>query len=142
MIKKILTAAAICLISVNASASDEYDACYSQAVDDDAVALCMKAETAREMREIQQYYLELSTNPQTKDWNKGDGLKNGNLRDMYNSWLAYRNRLCSLNAVASGNMYGSTDYHRESCFLEMTSDHLKLLESILLHANGSKDEDH
>lgn len=142
MIKKILTAAAVCLISANVSASDEYDACYSQAVDDDAVALCMKAETAREMREIQQYYLELSTNPQTKDWNKGDGLKNGNLRDMYNSWLAYRNRLCSLNAVASGNMYGSTDYHRESCFLEMTSDHLKLLESILLHANGSKDEDH
>lgn len=142
MIKKLLATAVVCLFSINASASDEYDACYSQAIDDEAVALCMKAETARLMKEIQQTYLELSKNPQTKDWNKGDGLKNGNLRDMYNSWLAYRNRLCSLNAVATENMYGSTDYHRESCFLELTSDHQKILESILLSANGTRDEEH
>lgn len=36
--------------------------------------------------------------PTIEKWNNGPDIKNGNIRDMFDSWVAYRNRICSLTA--------------------------------------------
>lgn len=129
----------LCLTAFCAHADQEYDNCVAQAYDDDAIALCMKANTARLMKKIQEDYIFLSEDPISKEWNKGNGLKSGNLRDMYNSWLAYRNRYCSLYMAANVNGYGSDNYHREACILEMTKDHEELLMEAMMSTQSEHD---
>lgn len=131
----------LCSTAVHAERSPEFEECDQKAMDDDALALCMKAETARLMKDIQQDYLRLVKYKPTKDWNKGNGLISGNLKDMYNSWIAYRNRYCSLLTVASADMYGSTNYHRESCLLEMTTDHKTLMDNVVRNSDLGRDKD-
>ena len=142
MLKKICFAALICLISKASFATKEYDACYKTAQTDDEVALCMKAETARLIKDIQSIYLTLSTHDQTKAWNNGNGLSSGNLKDMYNHWIAYRNRYCYLFQKASENVFGTPDFHKERCLLNLTTDHLDLMRAVLINANtGSEESD-
>jgi uncharacterized protein YecT (DUF1311 family) len=121
-------------------ATPEYDACYNKAQDDDQVALCMKAETLRLMKTIQEIYINVSKNEQTASWNKGNGLISGNLKDMYESWLNYRNKYCSLFTVASEHMFGSESFDHERCLLNMTNDHLELMKTIIVNANSGGDE--
>lgn len=125
----------------SAMASEEYDACYEKARDDTQVGLCMKAETARLLKQIQEVYVHVSQNEQTKGWNKGQGLQSGNLKDMYDSWLAYRNRYCSLFTVASANTFGSTQYNKERCLLNITNDHYEMMKTVIINANTGGEED-
>ena len=140
MFKKFLFAFGLCFLSFNVSASPEYDACYKQAKNDDGVALCMRAETARILPIIQEIYLNLSKDPQTRGWNNGNGLINGNLKDMYDHWLAYRNRYCDLYVVASQEMFGSESFHREKCLLELTNDHYALIHAAIINANTGPED--
>ncbi len=140
MSKKLLAFALLLLSTGPAWATDEYDTCYQAAQDDNELALCMKAETSRFLKEIQTIYLNVSKNSRIKTWNNGNGLIQGNLKDMYNSWLAYRNRYCSLYVVASENMPGGTSYDRERCLLSMTNEHLELMKTIILNANSGGEE--
>ena len=140
MLKKIFVLAAMCLICQTALATKEYDVCYQNAQTDDEVALCMKAETARLIKEIQEIYLTLSNHEQTKTWNNGNGLSSGNLKDMYNHWIAYRNRYCSLFQKASENVFGTQDFHKERCLLNLTTDHRDLMRAVLMNANTGSEE--
>lgn len=143
MIKKFVVLSALCFFSAgNAfAASPEYDACYQKAQTDNEVALCMKAENARLLKEIQQIYANLAKHNKIKPWNKGNGLVNGNLRDMYNSWLAYRNRYCSLYETASEGGFGGASFNRERCLLSFTNDHYEMIQSIIVNANSAGEED-
>jgi uncharacterized protein YecT (DUF1311 family) len=141
MLKKVSVIFAGLLAASAAHATPEYDACYGQAIDDDATAECMKAETERLMKDIQQKYITISQMPTADRWNNGDGLKRGNLRDMYNSWLGYRNRICSLNKALSTNGYYTPAFHEESCRLDMTQEHLKYISAVLTTALSSRDDD-
>ncbi len=141
MIKKIFTLLALVTAATAAHATPEYDACYQKAADDNAVALCMKAENTRLLKEVQQIYLNLSKLEDIKKWNNGNGLLSGNLKDMYNSWLAYRNRYCSLYVVASKNTFGSSSFDRERCLLSFTNEHLELIKTIIVNANSGGEED-
>lgn len=140
MSKKMIIFFSTLLFSFSAQAADEFETCYSQATDDDQVAVCMKEQTARLMKQIQQNYRSLLANADVKKWNNGDSLSKGNLKDTYNSWLAYRNRYCSLFRVANTNMYGSPNYHYERCMKQLTEDHLLLTEKALEATEGSVDE--
>lgn len=140
MYKKLILTLVLSMLTVTAQATPEYDKCYSAATDDDATATCMKEETARLMKEIQQKYLQISEMPLAQEWNNGDGLKKGNLRDMYNSWLAYRNRLCSLNKKLSVNGYGSEEFHYASCMLDMTKSHMEYIDAVITTALASTDD--
>lgn len=141
MLKKALIAAVLLFAAAEAGATPEYDACYQKARDDNELGLCMKAENARLLKEVQKIYLNISKHKQTKGWNKGNGLISGNLKDMYNSWLAYRNRYCSLYVVASENMVGSSSFDRERCLLSFTNEHLELMKTIIINANSGGEED-
>ena len=59
MSKKSLVILAFLIAPRLALATPEYDACYQKAQNDDQVALCMKAETLRLMKSIQEAYIKL-----------------------------------------------------------------------------------
>ena len=136
MFKKLFLIVLPYLVSVSANAaSPEYEDCYGKAQDDNAVALCLKEENTRTLKQIQQIYLNLSKNEITGKWNNGNGLISGNLKDMYNSWLGYRNRYCSLYQTAMQNNFGSTSFNREKCLYSFNEDHLKLMQNVIVNAN-------
>ena len=141
MLKKIFAFLFVMTMSAAAHATPEYDACYQNARDDNEVALCKKAENTRLLKEVQQIYLNLSKQEPTKKWNNGNGLLSGNLKDMYNSWLAYRNRYCSLYVVASQNTFGGENFDRERCLLSFTNDHYELMKTVIINANSGGEED-
>ena len=141
--KKFLPIVAICLLSFNANALDttEYDICYKKATDDDGIALCMKAQTQRVLKELQNVYTNLSKIPDIEKWNNGNGLMKGNLKDTYNHWLNYRNRFCSLYKLASQNTFGSQNFHYERCLLSLTQTHYDEMHSAIVNANSGGEED-
>jgi len=143
MLKKFLFASALLFLPLFAVAfpTQEYDSCYQKAADDVEVGLCMKAETQRILKDIQEVYINISNHPQTKAWNNGNGLISGNLKEMYNSWLSYRDKYCSLFEVASENTFGSPSYDRERCLLELTLDHYQLVHAVITNANTGPEEE-
>lgn len=142
MLKKISAVMLMCFICTNVkAASPEYEQCYAKAQTDNEVALCLKAENTRMLRQIQQIYLNLTKNEITNKWNNGNGLVSGNLKDMYNSWLAYRNRYCSLYQTASQNTFGGADFNKEKCIFSFNGDHLKLIQEVIFAANSGGEED-
>jgi len=141
MLKKLIFTLLLCLLPQTILAGPEYTECYNQANDDNQLALCMKAETARLLTEIQTIYLNISKNEQTAAWNNGNGLIKGNLKDLYDHWIAYRNRYCSLFVVASENTFGSSSYDQERCLLNLTKDHYELIHQIIINANSGGEED-
>ncbi len=141
MLKKTGLFFAVSLFPSLLLATPEYDACYKKAQNDDETALCMKAETARVTKDLQALYLRVSQHPQTASWNNGNGLTSGNLKDMYNHFMAYRNRYCSLFTKASEFMFGSSDFDKERCLLGLTKEHYELMQTILINASGGGEED-
>ena len=141
--KKILLTVALCIFSFSANALDtqEYDTCYKKAVDDDAIALCMKDQTKRVLKELQDIYTNISKHPDLEKWNNGNGLIKGNLKDMYNHWLNYRNRFCSLYKLASKNTFGSESFHYERCLLSITQLHYDEMHLAIVNANTGGEED-
>ena len=79
---------------------------------------CVQEETTRALNKVKQQYRDILHMPQLLEWN-GDVVKNTEtMRDMYESWIAYRNRLCSLSHSAARYMdpiltekYSCTLYH-------------------------------
>lgn len=141
MFKKLLLLVVFGLIASPVFATPEYDLCYDNAQNDAEVSLCMKAETARLMKSIQETYSAILKNEQTASWNNGNGLISGNLKDMYDNWVAYRNRYCSLFVLASEHTFGGPDYDKERCLLNLTNDHYELMRSVLINANSGDEED-
>ena len=142
MLKKGMFVLMFCLLPQMVFAGKEYDDCRYKVKSDDELALCMKAETKRLLKEIQEIYVNVSKNEVTAPWNKGNGLISGNLRDMYDHWIAYRNRYCSLFVTASKETFGSSEYDKERCLLQLTNDHYELMHSVIINANtGSEDDD-
>lgn len=141
MFKKMLLSFVFCTVALGAhAASPEYEKCFNAAQTDNEVALCLKAENVRMLKDIQQIYLNLATHEKTKAWNNGNGLMSGNLKDMYNSWLAYRNRFCSLYQKASENTFGSDDFNRAKCLFDLNNDHLELMKRVIFSANSGSEE--
>ncbi|MBR2299039.1 MAG: DUF1311 domain-containing protein [Alphaproteobacteria bacterium] len=140
MSKKLILALTLCLLPQIVFATPEYDACYKKAQTDDEVALCMKAESARLLKNIQDIYLNVANHPRTSVWNNGNALISGNLKDMYDYWMAYRNRYCSLFTKASEDMFGSENFDKERCLLNLTTDHYELMQKILINANSGGEE--
>ena len=140
MLKKWVLVLTLCLLPSVVLAGKEYDACRQKVTSDDELALCMKAETKRLLREIQEIYVNISKHEVTADWNKGNGLINGNLKDMYDHFIAYRNRYCSLFVVASEQTFGSSAYDKERCLLQLTNDHYELMHQVIINANSGPEE--
>ncbi len=138
--KKIIITLMLCAFSFNAKALDTsaYDTCYNNAQHDNDVALCMKAQTARVLKAIQEIYQNIGNHPDLKKWSNAE---NGNFKGIYNHFINYRNRYCSLYKFASKNSFASENFNYERCLLTLTQNHYDLMHSVIINANTSGEED-
>ena len=127
-------------ISLNKDPSQSYEECHKKALNNQQLEACMKTETERLFRQVQENYFALSENPQTSVWNNGSGLMSGNLKDTYEYWLSYRNRFCAFYADTLSKMLSNKSVWQETCLLNLTADQNKSLETVLLNANSGGEE--
>lgn len=109
-----------------------YDCINASDKSDDGYSKCYLAETKRLSEEIKQKYNKLAENPQLTQWNNGNGMFKGNLKDMFDSWIAFRNRFCSLSGI-SGNHYNgeSKTFHQSDCLYQLSKEHNDQLDGII-----------
>lgn len=116
----------------------EYKSCVAEKKPQDE---CLKAEIERTTKYIKDDLATILTIPTIAKWNNGPDIKNGNIRDMFDSWVAYRNRVCSLNAyvqkIANPQKPVSFDY----CIQYYNENFAALLDLYLKNANSVLDED-
>lgn len=114
---------------------DEYDDC----IDKGKISKneCIAEEVKRSSQEIKDLYKTFIADENVGKWNNGPSLKEGNYRDMYDSWVAYRNRLCSLAIYASKYAYGKDAITLEQCLQYFNREKLETMENLLRHAQMS-----
>ena len=101
---------------------------------------CLSGELDRATRRVKDLYSSLIHDENVGQWNNGPNLQNGNYRDMFDSWIAYRNRLCSLAAWAYGSAKIQPKVGVDECILFLTDEHRQILENVLFLAHSSLDE--
>lgn len=69
---------------------------------------CPVEESKKMMKNIEFYLEELVKLPNIEKWNNGNGMFNGNMKTMLDSWIVYRNKRCSL-AAAYGSLPAGED---------------------------------
>lgn len=113
---------------------------YSNCIKDTDKTECTKKEADKYMLFIKKDLAGFIELPATKKWNNGPDLKNGNYRDMFDSWIAYRNRICSLTAYIQKTKSNS-NYDLNECisFHNIVFEHL--LNGYLTDANSYLDEE-
>lgn len=128
----------ICCLAVMMAVStavraDVVDDCINNSdKSDDAYSRCWLDEAKRLGVEIKDKYEQLAANKLAAEWNKGNGMFKGNLKDMYDSWIAYRNRFCSLLGVAGHYETGeSKAFHQALCLVNISKKHNQELSGLL-----------
>lgn len=116
---------------------DEYTKCLEK--EDADEALCLDEELQRCTRAIKNLYKTLSEDKYVGQWNNGDGLKSGNYRDMFDSWIAYRNRMCSLSVWAYHSRYGEDSIRLNDCIQFYNREKMETLSNLLVSAHSSID---
>lgn len=102
---------------------------------------CIEEELKRTSQKIKNIYKTMLEDEYIGKWNNGPDLKNGNYRDLYDSWIAYRNRMCSLSTYAYQVGYGANAMPNEYCLLYFNIEKLAAMENILLSAHSSLDDE-
>ena len=123
---------AFSLLIGNAYAAEVDDCINKSDKSDSAYARCWLDEAKRLTEEIKQKYVQLSKVKAVEQWNNGNGLFKGNLKDMMDSWVAYRNRFCSLSGIAGNNYTGEDkSFHQAQCLVELSKKHNVELDGLL-----------
>lgn len=115
---------------------EKYEECRKNKEED-----CIRAELIRTTKDIKNIYKTMSEDEYLGKWNNGPDLKNGNFRDLYDSWIAYRNRLCSLSVWAYEVGYGKNAMSSDYCLLYFNIENLDALKNILVSAHSTLDEE-
>ncbi|MBR3502194.1 MAG: DUF1311 domain-containing protein [Alphaproteobacteria bacterium] len=102
---------------------------------------CVEEELKRSIRNIKNYYKTFVNDEIVGKWNNGDGLKQGNYRDMYDSWIAYRNRMCALAVWAYQSHYGTESISSNDCILFYNLEKFEIMQNTLIGAHSSLDEE-
>ncbi len=116
---------------------NEYTHCREQAKK--AKNECLNVELERKTKRVKDMYNTLLHDDFVGKWNNAPDLRSGNYRDMFDSWIAYRNRLCSLSAWAYANAKIQPKVGQAECILFLTNEHLEVLGNLLFAANSSLD---
>ena len=116
---------------------EEYEACVAEKEQN-----CIGAELKRSGKIIKDYYKTFSEDEFVGKWNNGPDLKRGNYRDMYDSWIAYRNRMCSLAVWAYQSFYGAKSMDLNTCLQFYNREKLETMENLLLVAHSALDDAH
>lgn len=121
--------------------SDEHDEEYSTCISDTPEDKCLLAEFQRSSEKIKELYKKFYNLPATKAWNNGADLSSGNYRDMFDSWVAYRNRLCSLSEYAYKNFPAKSSVGKNHCLQYLNREKLETLENLYSLANSALNDD-
>jgi len=100
---------------------------------------CVNAELERSTQKVKNLYNTFLKDENVGNWNNGPDLKNGNYRDMFDSWIAYRNRICNLATWAYRNADIEPKVDVKECILFLTDEHAEVLGNILFAAHSSLD---
>ena len=100
---------------------------------------CVKEEGLRTLDEVKRLYRSVLSNPAILKWHKKPEENSEILRDMYESWTAFRNRLCMLSYRASMYIEPLFD-ERYSCNLYYTQHHKDHMGKILELMEGKAPE--
>jgi len=108
----------------------DYKKCLEQVVAYTAAeyVTCLNAEIARQDAALRGYYEALLKFPEFQKWNGSNNLFRGNLKDMDDQFIAYRERLCSLSGLALYQFYGDLEHGRKECIKDVNDELLRRLE--------------
>ena len=124
--------AVMLLAATSLKAADVNDCINNSDKSDDAYSRCWLEEAKRLTAEIKDKYEILTKNKLANEWNKGNGMFKGNLKDTFDSWVAYRNRFCSLYGVAGNQETGETKaFHQAMCLVDQSKNHNAQLGALI-----------
>lgn len=116
---------------------DDYERCVSEKHPN-----CIEDELQRSSKIIKDYYKTFLEDEFVGKWNNGPDLTQGNYRDMYDSWIAYRNRMCSLAVWAYQSFYGKNTMNLSTCLQFYNREKLETMDHLLLVAHSALDDAH
>ena len=119
----------------------DHDEEYGQCTKGKDTSKCLEEELKRSTKQIKNLYKTASEDEMIGKWNNGSDLKNGNYRDMYDSWIAYRNRICSLSVWAYKKVYGDKGVSLVQCLQFFNREKLETMENLLISAHSVLDEE-
>lgn len=117
---------------------DDYNKCITEKKN---VNICINEELTRSTKEIKDLYKSISKAELTSKWNNGPDIKKGNFRDLFDSWIAYRNRICSLSVNMYHNVYGQNAITTNECIQYFNREKLETLQNILIATHSSLEEE-
>ncbi len=134
-----LVGSVMLIAQANAQSLTNSTATYQQCLDAAAgdnikMTSCTVVESDRILKILEGKYEQMANSEQFKKWNQGAGMFNGNFKDLYSSWLAYRDKYCSLYGYSMspyeepGNIAQLTG---AECILELTKRQNKDMDVIL-----------
>lgn len=118
---------------------EEYNTCISKT--ENSKSKCISEELERSNQSIKEYYQYALENEYIGKWNNGPDLKKGNYRDMFDSWIAYRNRMCSLGVWAYKYAYTAPVLSLDECLLTLNKEKEMTLDGLLTTANSALDDE-
>lgn len=117
---------------------EEYKKCIS---DKKSSSFCLKEESQRSIKNIKETLAQLLSSSVSGKWNNGPDIKNGNYRDMFDSWVAFRNRMCSLTTYAQKQIHETNGSSLEECIQFYNLTFQETLDTFLLKSNSYLDEE-
>lgn len=91
---------------------------------------CLNAEIKRQNSAIAYFYTELLKLQTYKKWNNGNDMFRGNMKDMNDQYVAYRERLCSMYGLAYEELLNTPEHGRKKCTMEVNDMYLRRLQEI------------
>lgn len=118
--------------------SQEFNDCMDKAgkIGDSAIAVCYNTETEKVLLQIKDIYEAATKNKAIASWSGGAGMQSGNLRNLFENWLNYRNRFCSFYTVGNSEYLGSGEYNNAKCLWEVSQNHLIEMTNVVRNSNS------
>lgn len=91
---------------------------------------CLNAEIKRQNSAIAYNYTQLLKLPEYQKWNNGNDMFRGNMKDMNDQYIAYRERICSMYGLAYENLLNTPEHGRKKCTMEINDMYLRRLQEI------------
>lgn len=91
---------------------------------------CLTAEVKRQDTAMRQFIAQLLTLDTYKKWNNGNDMFRGNMKDMLDQYMAYRERLCSMYGLAYKDLLNDPEHGRRKCMMEVNDQMLRKLQEI------------
>ena len=120
---------------------EEHDKDFEICITKKQYSQCIDEELVRSTQDIKNLYKTFIEDNVVGKWNNGNGLKSGNYRDMYDSWIAYRNRICSLAVWAYQKQYGQNSIALNQCIQYYNREKIEAMENLLFVAHSFLDEE-